>query len=191
MHYIVFDIETKNSFREVAKPTPLLLDLSLVGIYDSSDDTYETYLEEDLPRLWPRMEKTDALIGYNSDHFDIPILNKYYHGDLSLFKSIDLLASISESLGRRVRLDAVAEATLGKKKSGNGLDAITWWRQGEIEKIRRYCLDDVKITKEIYDYALQNGILKCSIDGRIVDIPINTKKWLSKRVNAQTLSLPF
>jgi DNA polymerase elongation subunit (family B) len=191
MSYLVFDIETKNAFRDIARPDPVLLDLSLVGIYDSSDDTYEAYLEEDLHRLWPRIERADAIIGYNSDHFDIPILNKYYHGDLFGVKSIDLMASIVESLQRRVRLDAVAEATLGKKKSGNGLDAITWWKQGEIEKIKRYCLDDVKITKELYDYALAHQSLKCAVDGKVVDIPINTVPWLSRSPAALTYSLPF
>ena len=191
MNYLVFDIETKNAFRDIAQPDPVLLDLSLVGIYDSSDDSYDSYLEGDLGRLWPRIEAADAIVGYNSDHFDIPILNKYYHGDLHAVKSIDLMASIVDSLERRVRLDAVAEATLGKKKSGNGLDAITWWKQGEIDKIRRYCLDDVKITKELYDYALAHQALKCAVDGRVVDIPIDTGAWQNKQSHALTYSLPF
>jgi DEAD/DEAH box helicase domain-containing protein len=191
MHIIVFDIETKNSFREIAKPDPALLDLSLVGIYDSSDDSYDSFLEGDLHRLWLRIERADAVVGYNSDHFDLPILNKYYPGNLLGIKSIDLMASIVETLGRRVRLDAVAEATLGKHKTGNGLDAITWWKQGEIDKIRRYCLEDVKITKELYDYALEHKALKCAVDGRIVNIPINTNSWQNKNEHALTHTLPF
>jgi DEAD/DEAH box helicase domain-containing protein len=191
MNVLVFDIETKNAFRDIAKPDPALLDLSLVGIYDSSNDSYDSYLEGDLHRLWPRIERSDAVVGYNSDHFDLPILNKYYPGDLLGVKSIDLMVSIVASLGRRVRLDSVAEATLGKKKTGNGLDAITWWKQGEIEKIRNYCLEDVKITKELYEYALAHRALKCTVDGRIVDIPIDTSPWQSKHAHALTHTLPF
>lgn len=191
MNYLVFDIETKNAFRDIPRPDPVLLDLSLVGIYDSSDDTYESYLQDDLHRLWPRMEKADAIVGYNSDHFDIPILNKYYHGDLAAIKSIDLMAAIVASLGRRVRLDAVAEATLGKKKTGNGLDAIAWWKQGEIDKIRKYCLEDVRITKELYEYALKHHALKCTVDGRVTDIRIETNHWLMRPSATLTYSLPF
>ena len=55
-------------------------------------------------------------MGYNSNHFDIPLLNKYYPGDLTRIKSIDLLEEIRKSLGRRLRLDSVAEATIGAKK---------------------------------------------------------------------------
>src|SRR3989344_1706676 len=138
MRKVVFDIETKNIFQDVGKNDPSLLDLSLIGIHDSKTDEYSSYLEEDLPKLWPIIEQADLLIGYNCDHFDIPLLNKYYQGDLKKIKSLDLLKEIKNVLGRRLKLDSVAEATLGVGKSGNGLDAITWWKNGEIDKIRKY-----------------------------------------------------
>ena len=83
-------------------------------------------------------------------------------------------------LGKRVRLDQVAEATLGKKKSGHGLQAVTWWKQGEIEKIRQYCLDDVRITKEIYDFAIKNNYLKYAIVGEEKIIKLDTSLWEEK-----------
>src|SRR5680860_527023 len=121
MRYIIFDIETKNAFSDVAGRDPILLDLSLVSIHDSETDTISSYFEEDLGKRWPILERADALVGFNSDHFDIPILDKYYPGDLTQIKSIDLLAEIKNSLGRRIGLDAIAEATLGLRKSGHGL----------------------------------------------------------------------
>ena len=177
MRKIVFDIETKNMFQDVGKHDPVLLDLSLVGVYDSETNAYTSYLEEDLPALWPLLEKADVLIGYNSDHFDIPLLNKYYPGDLTHIKSVDLLKEIRKSLGRRLKLDSIAEATLGKNKTGDGLQAITWWKEGAIDKIRQYCLEDVKITKELYDYAIKNGILKYKDYGTVRDIPLDTSNW--------------
>lgn len=191
MRKIVFDIETKNTFQEIGKNEPALLDLSLIGIYESETNTYSSYLEEDLPKLWPILEKADMLIGYNSDHFDIPILNKYYSGDLTHIKSLDLLKEIRNSIGRRLKLDSVAEATLGKNKTGHGLQAITWWKNGEIEKIRKYCLDDVKITKELYDYALKNGVLKYKDYGKICDIPLDTSLWEETENSSMTYTLPF
>lgn len=191
MRKIVFDIETKNIFQDVGKNDPSLLDLSLIGIYDSETDNYSSYLEEELPQLWSIIEKADMLIGYNSDHFDIPLLNKYYPGNLTLIKSLDLLKEIKNSLGRRLKLDGVAEATLGVNKSGHGLDAIVWWKNGEIEKVRKYCLNDVKITKDLYDYALKNGILKYKNNGEIKEIPLNTKNWEDKSGSSMTHTLPF
>ncbi len=152
MRRITFDIETTGEMRGGSIDFTTQ-ELTIVGVHDSETDSYSSYLKEELTKLWPLMESADILIGYNSDHFDIPILNKYYAGDLSKIKSVDLLKEIKNVLGRRLRLDSVAEATLGKGKIGHGLDATKWWKEGKIDKIREYCLDDVRITKELYDYA--------------------------------------
>jgi DEAD/DEAH box helicase domain-containing protein len=191
MRKIVFDIETRNIFQDVGKNDPTLLDISLVGVWDSETNKYTSYLQEELNQLWPIIEKADVLIGYNSDHFDIPLLNKYYPGDLTKIKSIDLLKEIKNSVGRRFKLDHIAEGTLGTNKSGHGLQAITWWKQGEIDKIREYCLDDVKITKKLYDYALKNGKLKYKDGGKAVAIPLNTSTWETMSDNSLTHTLPF
>jgi hypothetical protein len=191
MRKLVFDIETKNTFQEAGSNDPAALSLSLVGVYDYATDTYSSYLENELGKLWPLIEKADLLIGYNSDHFDIPLLNKYYPGDLTKIKSLDLLKEIRNSFGRRVKLDSVALGTFNKGKIGHGLDAITWWKSGEIEKIRKYCLEDVKITKELYEYALENKVLKCKEGAQTFDIKIDPSKWHDKQESAMTFTLPF
>jgi len=191
MRKIVFDVETKNSFQQVGKKDPTLLDISLLVTYDYSTDTYETFMEKDFPKLWKLLEQTDMLIGYNSDHFDIPLLNKYYPGDLTHIQSLDLLSEIRNSLGRRIRLDSVAEGSLGLKKTGSGLDAIRWWQQGEIEKIQKYCEADVKMTKEVYDFAIKNNFLRYTDFNDTHTIPINTENWERKGVAALTYTLPF
>jgi len=191
MRKIVFDIETSNIFADVGKNDPTLLDISIVCAWDSLTDEYTSYLQEELTQLWPILEKADMLIGYNSDHFDIPLLNKYYPGDLLQIKSLDLLKEIKESLGRRIKLDTIAEATLGVNKSGNGLEALTWWKNGEVEKVRTYCLDDVKITKEVYEYALKNNELKYKDLGEIKSIKLDTSHWEQAEEKAMTHTLPF
>lgn len=189
MRKIIFDCETTNIFTDVGSSDARDLDLSVICIYDSKTDKYSSYYKEELKDLWPILEQADLLIGYNSDHFDIPLLNKYYSGDLTKIKSLDLLKEIKNSLGRRLKLDTIAEATLGTNKSGNGLEAVTWWKQGKKEEVKKYCLDDVKITKEIYEYALKNGILKYKDMGVIKDIKLDTSKWEEKGDSAITHTL--
>ena len=191
MRKIVFDIETKNTFHDVGSNESSALDLSLIAIHDSETNTYTSYLEEDLLKLWPIIEKADVLIGFNSNHFDIPLLNKYYSGDLTAIKSLDILQKIKESYGRRMKLDQIAEGTLGIKKSGHGLQAITWWNNGEIEKIRKYCIDDVKITKELYEFARENNKLFFKEGGKKNEIPLDTSKWEEKEEVSMTHTLPF
>lgn len=191
MRKITFDIETSNLFQDVGSNDPAKLALSVVCIHDSLTDTYSSYLEEHLGKLWPILEKTDILIGYNSDHFDIPLLNKYYPGDLSKIKSLDLLKEIRNSIGRRIKLDDVAEATLGKNKTGHGLEAVLWWRNGEKDKVIKYCLEDVKITKELYEYAKKNGHLKYREGTKIKDIKLDPSSWETIAESTMTHTLPF
>lgn len=191
MRKIVFDIETSNTFQDAGSTDAKDLDLSVVCIYDYETDKYSHYFEEDLKKLWPILEKADLLIGFNSDHFDIPLLNKYYSGDLTKIRSLDLLKEVKNSLGRRIKLDTLAGATLGKNKTGNGLEAITWWRNGEKDKVVKYCIEDVKITKEIYEYALKNNSLKYSDKGEIKEIRLDTSNWQEKKESKMTHTLPF
>ncbi len=153
---VVFDIETKNTFQDVGAYNPALLQVSVVGAYFYETDTFETFLEEDLPKFWSLLERSDRIIGYNSDGFDFPCLQSYYPGDVKRFPSLDLLAEIQKSLGFRIKLDDVAQATLGMGKSGHGLQAVEFWKKGEMQKLKDYCLQDVKVTRDVYEHALEH-----------------------------------
>ncbi len=191
MRKIVFDIETKNFFPDVGKNDPSLLDIALVAIHDSETDSYSSYLESELGKLWPILERADMLIGFTSEHFDLPLLNKYYPGDLSKIKHVDILKEIKNTYGRRMKLDQLAEGTLGRHKSGGGADAINWWKSGDVERVRAYCIDDVKLTKELYDYALANNKLIFKEGGVLSEIKLDTSDWEKPNDNKLTFSLPF
>lgn len=192
MNKVIFDIETSNLFSDVGKNDPALLDISIVGLYDSKTDAYTAFEQEEFNKMWPILERADLLIGFNSEHFDLPLLSKYYPGDLRKIKHIDILKEIKDAFGRRMKLDQIAEGTLGINKSGHGLEATIWWKKGEKEKVKKYCLDDVKITKEVYEYALKNKKLRFKEGGTIIDIPLNTGSWEEvKKEGGMTFSLPF
>jgi DEAD/DEAH box helicase domain-containing protein len=191
MRRITFDLETKNMFDDVGSNDPAMLDISVVCIHDSADDQYKSFLESNLRDLWPILEQADILVTWNGDHFDIPLLNKYYPGDLSKMKSVDLMKAVQDVLGRRLKLDTVAAATLGVGKSGNGLDAIEWWKNGETDKVIKYCIDDVRITKELYEYALDKGHLKYRDGNEIREVKLDTSRWEVPAGSALTFTLPF
>lgn len=192
MRVVTFDIETANAFPGLARTELYRLELSIVGIHDSETNEYTSYSKEELPQLWPIMERADMLIGFNSDQFDIPILNRYYPGDLTKIRSLDLLVEVQKSLGRRIRLQSLAEATLGKGKGGNGLQAVEWWQKGEYEKVRKYCLEDVRITRELYDYALKHKMLKYKDLASNRELKMDTKGWDEiQEAPGMTFTLPF
>lgn len=192
MRVVTFDIETANWLSDTGTNDPADLTIALVVAHDSETGLYTSYLEPELQQLWPILERTDVLVGYNSDHFDIPLLNKYYPGDLTRIKSLDLMKEVHTVLGRRLKLDALAEGTLGEKKlDGKNGQSIVWWRDGEIEKVREYCIKDVELTKKLLDYALEHSELKYKELGKTREVKLDTSKWLTADSSAMTFTLGF
>ncbi|HBK35012.1 hypothetical protein A2239_02540 [Candidatus Uhrbacteria bacterium RIFOXYA2_FULL_40_9] len=187
---VVLDIETQNTFADVENDYSKFR-ISVIGVYFYETDSYESFEEQELSQLWPRLEKADRIIGYNSIGFDLPIMNNYYAGDFLKFSNLDLLAEIKKALGFRLKLDDVAAACVGHRKSGHGLQAIEWWKQGEIEKIKEYCLNDVKVTKEVYEYGLKyQALAYLDNSGERKAIPVDFALKQEKVVPIN-LSMPF
>ena len=192
MRRIVFDIETTGDTGAGGGFDMSAQELTVVSIHDSKTNTYTSYFKDELPKLWGILERADILIGYNSDHFDIPILNKYYPGDLTKIKSIDLLKEVRAVLGRRLKLDNIAQATLGTGKIASGLDAVKWFAEGKLDLLKEYCEDDVRVTKEIYEYAKKNKSLKYKDFDGVREVKLNPSKWeIVEDAPAITHTLPF
>lgn len=177
MRAITFDIEAIVPNFTRGKLDVNEMDLTVVGIHDSATGEYTSFLQNELPKLWPIIESADMLIGFNSDTFDIPLLNRYYPGDLTRIRSLDLLSEVYKVLGRRIRLDLLAQATLGRGKSGDGGKANVWWQEGKYDLVREYCIEDVRLTRELYDYARTNGHLKYKDLNKKKDIQLDTSSW--------------
>lgn len=152
---LVIDFETQKSFREA--PDPRDLKISVAGVYDYETDELRSYEEHELSEMISLFEKASIIIGFNLDHFDMPVLQPYYPGDITQFKTFDILTDVKNILGRRIGLDSLVQATLGEGKSGHGLQAIKFFREGKMDELKKYCLDDVRLTRELFDYGVEHG----------------------------------
>ena len=103
------------------------------------------------------LHDTTRIIGFNSKHFDIPVLQPHVGVLLHTIPHLDLMEDVERELGFRVSLDNLARTNLGTQKSGHGMEAIQWYREGNIEAIKKYCLDDVRITRDLYEFGKQHG----------------------------------
>ena len=166
---IVFDIETYGNIRDTAN-----MKVTVVSVYEYETDSYRSFGEAELARLWPMFERAERLIGFNSEHFDLPILNRQYAGDLSRIPHLDLLKVVKEVSGSRYKLNDLAKATLQIEKSADGLQAMRWYEEGKIDLIKQYCEQDVRVTKELYEYGRKNRMIYYpSITGDLVPIAVN------------------
>lgn len=188
---IVLDLETKHSFREFKDPKNL--GISVVAIYDYRDRQGKVFTESELSKLFPILENCSYIIGYNVRSFDIPVLQGYYPGKVEIFPAFDILEDIREKIGRRLALNDVISATLGKKKTGHGLMAIDYYKEGKWEELKRYCLDDALLTNELFDYGVRNREIQYLNEVGKISIKVDWGKYLeeSNSNNDMPLTLLF
>ena len=181
--HIVFDIETQHEFSEVGgRDYPHLLKVSVVCCYSYAQDKFLEFEEKEIPQLEELLKTAGLLIGFNTKHFDYRVLQPYLKElDLNSIPACDIMEDISNVLGHRLSLDSIAEATLGTKKSGHGLDAIRYFREGNMEALKKYCTDDVRITRDIFEYGKTNNKLmyfsKYRPDPLTVPVDWSGYKW--------------
>ncbi|HYD35030.1 MAG TPA: ribonuclease H-like domain-containing protein [Vitreimonas sp.] len=177
MLQVILDVETKKTFEEVGGYFPDRLGISFVGVCvreGSGKGEMQGFFEADLPNLFPLLERADVLIGFNIDGFDMQTLVPYYTGDITRIPTLDLMVRIKNSIGHRIGLDAVAKETIGAGKTGDGLDAIKYYQTKQFDKLRDYCLQDVAVTRDVYDVGLKKGAVKFRNKwNRLIDCPVD------------------
>lgn len=166
---VYFDLETQRSFGDVGgSANKDKMGMSVGVTYSTHTGKYHIFDEENVSELVEQLVKADLVVGFNHIQFDYPVLQLYTVYDLvSQTVNCDMMLELEDVLGHRLKLDAVAQASLNASKTADGLDALKWWqlykKTGDNEhllNIAEYCCYDVKVTKEVYEYGLEHGMVK-------------------------------
>ncbi len=176
---LVMDLETQKSFKEVGGKGKLeKLRISVAGVYDYLTESFKTYEEKELMQLDKRLQDVDLIVGFNVRRFDLPVLQPYIFMPIEQFPVLDLLEAVEKARGHRASLDSIAGPTLNQRKSGNGADAITLYQDGKMEELKRYCLDDVRLTRDIFEYGRrENKIYFTSTwDYKTYEVPVSWRQ---------------
>lgn len=176
--YGVFDIETRRSAQDVGGwHRADRMGISVAVLYDGKEDSYFSYEEHETDRLLEHLFSLELVIGFNNKRFDNRVLSAYTSRRLSLLPSLDILEEISGQLGYRLSLDRLAEHTLGVKKTGDGLMALKWFAQGQMDLLEKYCRKDVEITRDLFLFGLhQQHLLFKNKAGMVVRLPVDFQK---------------
>lgn len=167
---VFFDVETKKLFSDIQGDDPGDLGVSIVSVYSRHiddnlkevDGIMHSFWETDFDKMWPIFQESDRIIGYNSIGFDVPALAPYVNFTFHKLPHFDIMQKVKEVFGKRLPLDAIARETLDRQKTDDGLNAVYYWQKGDkesLEKLQNYCEADVLITRDLYDFALNNGHL--------------------------------
>jgi len=186
-NHIVLDIETQNLFSDVGgKENLVKLLLSVAGVYSYANNSFLTFTEKELPAFENLLKRTDLIIGFNINHFDLPVLQKYLSIDLSKIPTLDIMDEVVKTMGHRVSLDDLVINTLGKRKSANGLLAVDYFKQGRMDELKKYCLDDVRLTRDLYTHGLKHNEIKFTArDANLPYIKILKVNWENRGFSAR------
>ena len=161
MNLVYFDLESQNLFQDVGGRSGIeKLRLSCGVTFSTERNDFAVYWEKDVLALIEELKNADRVIGFNLIGFDYQVLRPYAPTfNFASLRTLDLLQDIHRTLGFRLSLDAIAEASLGATKSADGLKAVEWFRAGELEKVAEYCKVDVDITRRVYEFGRDNGFV--------------------------------
>lgn len=179
---VYFDLETQRSFGEVGGFNQKhKMGVSVAVTYSTGSGEYRIYQENEMQALVDELTRADLVVGYNHIGFDYGVLQSYTVFDLlETTTNFDMLVDVEQRLGHRLKLDAIASATLGVGKTADGILALKWWaeykRNGDKElllKIAEYCCYDVKVTKMVHEYGVAHGHIKYEDrNQKIVELPV-------------------
>jgi len=155
MDIVYFDLETQRTANDVGGwDKKHEMGMSVGVTFSSAENKYEIFPESRVDDLIKRLQRADLVVGYNVVRFDYEVLMGYTVLSLpEQLRTLDLLVDIEKSAGHRLKLEDVAQGTLGVGKIAEGLDAIRWWREGRVMEVAEYCCFDVKVTKLVHEYG--------------------------------------
>ena len=158
---VYFDLESQRTANDSGGwDQKAKMGMSLSVTYSTRLGEYQIFTEKNVDALVQQLLKADLVVGFNVINFDYAVLMGYTVMDLpSMCRTLDLMVDIEKVLGHRVGLNSVASASLGVGKTGDGLDAIRWYREGRFLEIAEYCCYDVKCTMEVHKFGQQNQLV--------------------------------
>lgn len=184
---VYFDLETRKLAQDLSPHRETGWDLlregkggiSALAIYDSEEDWTFLYDDHSILDAALHLESADVVVGFRSQAFDVPVIEGVLGRNLRLREHIDIYESVQQALGGRMlrgrageyTLDAISKRTLGRGKIEHGEHAPALARQGKWARLFRYCMDDVRLTRDLFAYIRDEGGIR-GAGGIFLDIEL-------------------
>lgn len=171
---IYCDVETTKFFADPeiarlprARQIPALAAHVGVAVTYDAAHGYSAWWPDEIVALW-KVLRHNQIAGWNVIHFDVPLIQQAAQlaglpdPALDPWTALDLFAECRRHTGRWYKLEDIAQANLGRGKSGDGQQAAEWLRSGDAalrEKAAEYCRLDVELVVELHRHAQEFGLL--------------------------------
>jgi DEAD/DEAH box helicase domain-containing protein len=172
---VLFDVETLRSADEVGGWNRAhRMGVALAVALQLESGEFAVYREAEVPALIAALKGAGLVIGFNSLRFDYAVLSGYTGEDYArTLPSLDLLESLRGKLGFRVGLDHVARETLGRGKSGDGLQSLEWVKEGRFDLVEAYCRQDVELLRDVYLFGRRERHVVVSTRGGRIRVEVD------------------
>ena len=155
--------------------------ITVIGAYDYQEDRYRVFCKDNFQRFIARAAQPDMLlVGFNSIAFDNAVIGAELQIPFPEGICYDLLREswVAAGLGPKFEypshigygLDAMCARNFGTKKTGDGAVAPVLWQRGEIGQVIDYCLNDVRLTKQLFDAVLAGKSITNPTNGKALTL---------------------
>ena len=140
--------------------------ISVICCYDYQYDRYRVFCDDNKEEFMALVNDRGPLcVGFNNIPFDNAVIaatpgwlapNDAMCYDL--LREIWIASGLEPTFNRKthggVGLAAVCEKNFNTSKSGNGALAPVDWQRGKYGTVIDYCLNDIRLTKQLFDLVL-------------------------------------
>lgn len=139
--------------------------ISAIAIYDTKMGWPYLYDDHSIEAAVMHLESADAVVGFASKSFDVPVIEGIIGRKLAIPFHYDILEEMTSTYaawgGKRSKgdftLDNVCKRTLGRGKIEHGSHAKALATEGRWGQLFNYCLDDVHLTYDLFNYIRDNN----------------------------------
>ena len=168
----VFDLEIKKPIEECSRgwDSHDEMGVSVLCLYDYLTGRYRVFDDRNMREGLEILALHEIVVGFNTVNFDWRVLGATYPEMVRVSRDFDILREIWKSRGLDpdhfdyrthggFKLDDVAFDTIGLRKTGNGAHAPLLYKEGRWAELVDYCLQDVKVEKELFEFIALNGYI--------------------------------
>ena len=175
--WILYDVETTEMIGEGGKIDQM--SISVLGWYASWERQVKCTTVDHLINFTDDLKQADMIVGFNQITFDNKVLQKYVPDvNLSEIPQFDIMREAKRIAGVQIGLERLTLGTFDERKAGAGSSAPALWKEGKIDELIEYNMQDVDLTVKLFHHACKSGFL-IYLDKK-TDEPerINTSDWL-------------
>lgn len=173
---IILDVESAKTVEQVGGWGNVgKLGIGVAAVFREYQESYRLYGSGDWLALRQTILNADEICGYNIWGFDLPLIwemgkKEFWQSDIAKVirpKVYDLFRLVCLGLGRTpdspppagFDCDTLAMETLGEGKTEDGKEAPLMYQRGEFCRLHTYCMNDVRLERNLVTFAKRHGYL--------------------------------